>query len=504
MEVFLPMDTYGLTVYTAGQLLWDLWIFLGVFLLTILIAWETAGNPVRMIETVVIAILAASAAAKNRFDNWKIRQKKQLLTQLFEYLDNLRHAYYRTMDVEEAVYEAWSQAGEEWKLQLAVMEEYLFTEGQPEVYRQNRPNPFFVSFLAICQCAIRYGDEEESSIFLDNLEELQKNIQMELLELEKEQELFFTVCAGMILPLLTLPWMERWSLAQISELEAFYAGSVGALVRILVCVLFWLCFQVFRSMKAGPWEQRQKRGRDFLLKWNRWEGAMGRWTAQIHRELNPGGGLQEFYDSRLKAAVITSSVGFSWMLGYELSLVWIPVFILLAAVASFLPYLKLLLSMEFYFHAREEEVAQFRSVLYMLSAVPQMNAELILEWLEQFAWYYKDRITQWIDRMGQDGWSEEMNEEEKDTAGFHRILEDIQASDRVGIREAFRDIVSKRDFWMARKRQQQELARKKKEIYVQAVLFVPFGAAIAAYLIAPFLYEGIQNLLSFTEMGVIK
>ena len=42
---------------------------------------------------------------------------------------------------------------------------------------------------------------------------------------------------------------------------------------------------------------------------------------------------------------------------------------------------------------------------------------------------------------------------------------------------------------------------RKKEIYAQVVLFLPFGVAIGAYLILPFLYEGMRDLLSFVEMA---
>ncbi len=89
----------------------------------------------------------------------------------------------------------------------------------------------------------------------------------------------------------------------------------------------------------------------------------------------------------------------------------------------------------------------------------------------------------------------------KDQTGFFRILEDVAAADRVGVREAFRDIVTKREFWRARSKQQQEIAVRKKEIYAQVVLFLPFGVAIGAYLILPFLYEGMRDLLSFVEMA---
>ena len=80
-----------------------------------------------------------------------------------EYLDDLRYAYYRNQDVEEAIYEAWLTAGEEWKLHLAVMEEEFFRGEIPELYLRKRRNQHLIGFLATCQCALRYGGDQRSN-----------------------------------------------------------------------------------------------------------------------------------------------------------------------------------------------------------------------------------------------------------------------------------------------------------------------------------------------------
>ncbi len=535
VEAFLPMDAYGLEQYTAGECVRNLAALLSVLVLAFFLSNRlpgTAGGASWQRLVYLLACLpAAVAAASNRFDNWKLRQEKQLLMQLSDYLDEMRHAYYRSQDVEEAIYEAWALAGEEWKLHLAVMEEAFFEEGLPEAYQKNRPNSFFVTFLAVCQCAIRYGDRdgEDATSFLDNLEELQRSVQMELLNLEQEREAFLFIFPGMVASLLCLPVIERWSVAQIPELAGFYRSSAGSLIRIAICLVFLLSWRVFRFMKAGRWEEKRavqepskgdtlteqyvakqdvKRRwsvKWFFLRlpllWNQWEGRFGRWTGMVYRELKPEGSLELFYRRRVALLLTTALVGGLWCGFYRAGIGYLLLWLLAAVAAAFFPYVDLILAGDFNLHAREEEVSQFRSVLYLLSSVPQMTVEVILTWLEQFGYYYREPLALLLDQYGYPEEEAAVEEADKDQTGFFRILEDVAAADRVGVKEAFRDIVTKREFWRARSKQQQEMAVRKKEIYAQAVLFLPFGVAIGAYLILPFLYEGMKDLLSFVEMA---
>ena len=536
VEAFLPMDAYGLEQYTAGECVRNLGALVLVLLLARLLSGKLpvleGGNSWQHYVYLLACLPAAVAAAGNRFDNWKLRRERRLLLQLSDYLDDMRHAYYRSQDVEEAIYEAWALAGEEWKLHLAVMEEAFFEEGLPEAYQKNRPNSFFITFLAVCQCAIRYGDRdgEDASSFLDNLEELQRSIQMELLKLEQEREAFLFIFPGMVVSLLCLPLIERWSVAQIPELVGFYRSSTGSLVRIAICLVFLLSWRVFRYMKAGRWEEeiriveeapegetlteqymvREQTRRILSVKWlwtklpllwNKWEGRFGTWTGMVYQELKPEGRLETFYQKRVFLMLTTALAGGLWCGFYQAGIGYMLLWLLAAVAAAFFPYVDLILAGDFNLNAREEEVSQFRSVLYLLSSVPQMTVDVILEWLEQFGYYYREPLALCLDHYGHSEEALSVESLGKDQTGFFRILEDVAAADRVGVREAFRDIVTKREFWRTRSKQQQEIAVRKKEIYAQVVLFLPFGVAIGAYLILPFLYEGMRDLLSFVEMA---
>lgn len=502
VEALLPLDAYGLEQYTAAECLKDVVVY-GMVLAgqLLLIGGLTTGQW----EYLLAAGVAAVTVVRHRIFRWKRQREEQLLSQMTEYLDDLRYAYYRSQDVEEAIYEAWTRAGEEWKLHLAMMEPVFFRDEIPGIYRREPSLSHMISFLATCQSALRFGGETETrSLFLDNLEEIQGNIQMDLLKREREREMFFFALPGVLLAVFSLPIIESWSVVQIPELVEFYQGELAGALRLLIALVFYLVDRLLCYLRMGDPERgvggkegKRTKAERWEKRWYRLEGRMGRWTAEIYRTVLPMGRLADFYGKRLWCVAVVLLLGLVWCLCYRVSVSGWLFCLLLALLASFLPYLELTLLARFYLSDREDEVSRFRTVLYLLSGVPQMTAELVLEYLIRFGYYYRAELLEYLDHYG-----EELPEREADPAGFYRILEDVEAVDRVGIREAFRDIVSKREFWRAKNRQRMEMELRKKETYIQMVLFLPVGVAVTVYLILPFLQEGMKSLMSITEMGV--
>lgn len=594
-EVFryLPMDAYGTGIHTMQCCFFNFLAGFGFFLL----GWILAGTrAVYLLADLVIAW----AAGRNRFRNWKRKQEVRLIGQLSAFLEELRYAYYRSKDAEDAIYEAWTEAGEELKLHLAVMEESFFTEGMPEAYQDRMPNRFYTTFLAICQSVIRYGDYEEEgkSFFLSDLEDLQQSMNQELLKWERERSVFGGLFPILSLPVLFLPLMERWSLGQVPELAPFYQGGQGSLVRLAVYTVTGVLLYLLRFLKEGagnrtefgrreeaggeePEETRQEeereeteeervgerrderkregknveiekkqgggkregrsggyqkgaeeertgrrteerkdgnrkeegkegesgRGADvevFLLHlagtWCRREGKLGRKTAQLLHLIFPGSSLFLFYLCRLFWLAGTGGFGLLWCLYYRTSVVYGLLWVPAAVFASFLPYLSLVFGALLYGSGVEEEILQYRTILLLLSRVPHMNVEVLLEWMERFGYYFRPVLTECIDQYGS---TEEAALEElkakQDFPDFGRLVEDLAAADRVGVKEAFRDLVIQREFWMQKSRQTQETGLKQKEIWTQAAAYLPFGVSVFCYLVLPFLYQGMKSLLGFME-----
>ena len=81
---------------------------------------------------------------------------------------------------------------------------------------------------------------------------------------------------------------------------------------------------------------------------------------------------------------------------------------------------------------------------------------------------------------------------------FINVIDDLIASDKIGIKEAFKDLLSRRDYYTAKRRQEQELVVRKKEAIISTFLYLPFMVTVGVYMIIPFLIISIRNLLDIT------
>lgn len=347
---FLPLDAYGTGIQTMRCCFRNILVGTAFFLFGIVLA---GGRMIWLLPDLVLAV----ATGKNWFYGWKQKQEARLVAQLLEFLEELRYAYYRNRDVEEALYEAWTEAGEELKLHLAVMEDCFFGEGIPEEYQDRLPNRFYTTFLAICQSAIRYGDYDEDgkSFFLSDLEDLQQSMNLELLKWERERAIFGGLFAVLSLPILFMPLMEAWSLRQVPELAPFYGGCQGSLVRLAAYAVTGVLLYLLRMLRensrgqegVGEEEKESLRGMDsegeaeggqaanrdeagagraedggesqengtgvrwwkevsarLPLVWNEREGQFGRRTAQLLHVIFPGSSLYRFYLYRDRKSVV--------------------------------------------------------------------------------------------------------------------------------------------------------------------------------------------------------
>jgi len=244
---------------------------------------------------------------------------------------------------------------------------------------------------------------------------------------------------------------------------------------------------------------------DLLVWWNKLEGSLGQWTAQIYRMLFPEKSVERFYRKRLRAALLTALLAFFWCIRYAaqggvgIRLLWI------AAIpaASFLPYLDLLLAGQFYLARTEEEINLYRFLALLLAGACGATVETILEWMERFGHYFQAEVAVYLDR------GEVYRKEEEGVLspaalpdGLLSLFRSLTTADRVGLAAAFRGVALQREFQIGNEKQRYELEAGKKAAWIQIILLLPFGIAVAGYLILPFLEEGIKNLLTFTEMGV--
>ena len=454
----------------------------------------------------IVAIVLGVAAYKDSFIKWKRKQEKTLLKQLSLYLNELRREFYRFNDVEEAFMAAFSVAGEELKLHLGLIEDELDGDGIPERYRVAVPNRFLFIFIAICQCGIKYGDSDNA--FVSNIDELQKNIDSDLLKWDREDFIFSAVFFAIGFSLISMPVMERWAMSQVSDLSSFYNGFKGSITRTVCIIITTLFILIFEKM-----QEIRKDGIVPLLsvimeiplvnkglKWlfDKRDMENGR-IVKILNENFPEKSYQQFILMRcmcfLGSLIITLCLFVYWKLSYVLLLPIVPV----SFIISYIPYIGLVIDGMFYEAELEEEIGQVRLMTISLAGVIGMTVEEILLWTENFTLFLRESVASCIDQLDVDENNalDGLRERWKKTS-FINVIDDLIASDKIGINEAFKDLLSRRDYYTAKRRQEQELIVRKKEAIISTFLYLPFMVTVGAYMIVPFLVISIRNLLDVT------
>ncbi len=173
--------------------------------------------------------------------------------------------------------------------------------------------------------------------------------------------------------------------------------------------------------------------------------------------------------------------------------------ILIAFCMSFIPHLSLVIDGMFYEAMLEEEIGQVRLMTISLAGVIGMTVEEILLWIENFTSFLRDSVSTCIDELDVDEHEAlDLLRDRWKTTSFINVIDDLIASDKIGISEAFKDLLSRRDYYSAKRRQEQELIVRKKETIISTFLYLPFMLSVGAYMIAPFMVISVRNLLDIT------
>jgi len=135
----------------------------------------------------------------------------------------------------------------------------------------------------------------------------------------------------------------------------------------------------------------------------------------------------------------------------------------------------------------EDEVIQFQTIVIILMYQDGVTINVILKWLERFAFIFKDSIRKCIINM-------ELNQQEslkklresESFEPFKNFVSQLIASDDTKIAEAFSSIDNDREYYRDKRKQDNEeiLAKKSSNAYMAA--FVPYGVFLALYVIVPF------------------
>ena len=174
---------------------------------------------------------------------------------------------------------------------------------------------------------------------------------------------------------------------------------------------------------------------------------------------------------------------------------------LVAWIAYFVPNITLFIKNKIRALEKEDEVMQFQSIILMLMYIERVDVQTILEWLERYAYAYKEPIATALNNY--EAGAIEALEDLKDAVpqkDFKRIVEAlISAVERIPIRDAFDELETERSFQYERRKDTNERIIQKKTTMGKGIGFTPIIILVAGYFVGPLLLVSIMQLMQYFE-----
>lgn len=467
---------------------------------------------------IVVLYAVTLGVVQRAYENGQLR----LLIKFDDYLAEVRHYFHMNAAIEDAVYESMENADKLMVLHINEMYSLLISrkENMIEKYKDMAPNKYFLTFMGLLNIVMTYGDTE--NVFLDNLGSLRDEVRCRILKINKIRHTFSGLSIMCILPVLSLKLIEKWGISNLPELESYYDGVYGLVVSIAIVILSMTAYGTVLFLKGDndlrPEEHgilRKLENVSFIKRAaDRYLFAHADYEHKLKNSIRKAASSVTVRQFVIKRALMFNAVSLLTFIGimYGLNLngVSMPdrrlvIFMMISCLTGYLAGLipglfltvkRLLMSMDM-----EDEVMQFHSIILMLMYVGRMSSEVILEWMEDFAFIFKNSIMRcnMIYSMDAENALERLKEDEP-FIPFLRIVENLEACDRVGCVKAFEEISMQKQYFIEKRKQDNEISISNKGTIGKVAAYVPLFATVFMYLIVPFVAESLNQLTGYTDI----
>jgi len=238
--------------------------------LTIVIVYITHTNILLMFIILIFELYIIDSftdARVNKIDD-------ELLLQQVDFFAQMRHSYHEVNMVAEAIYQT-AQDSEHIEVSRQAEEIYnILNSADPETelekYYDVAPNNYLKEFAGISYLTQEFGDrkvDDGTSLYLKNLENISQEMQLEILKRDKLNYVFQSLSLIAIAPTIMLEPLKKWAISNFSFTKAFYNGSKGMLVQVIIMIATIVCYGLIRKLKdngstkivqnsQNPWQEK--------------------------------------------------------------------------------------------------------------------------------------------------------------------------------------------------------------------------------------------------------
>ena len=447
----------------------------------------------------------------------------RILRQFEKFITDVRHYYYSSHMVDEAILDALDTVPPELHAHAEKFYEILTadtSEDLLEKYETTTYNSYFHLFLALCMTVYEYGDREigDKSLFQLNLSNLKLEINLEILKLKQLSYIFSGLILVTVVPITLLKVIEHWALSNLPELVLFYHGFIGTVITIVIAAITMVVYFVIQELREYQiYQSREYVVIDELLSKSIVQRCLNHYMMKRRSKVNrlsykikngnESFSIQQFLI--LKFLWFLSSFLCFLLIGITTSIQSNKLFhwyefvcvILFAYLCSQIPDLKL------YFHrkmremSKEDEVVRFQSIVLMLMYIERMTVIEILERVEEFSKIYRKQLQTCINNYNYSEVQalEELKMSDSDY-GFRRFVDQLLIADEIGIEKAFDEVATDRQYFQEKRKQENQINLEKRGALAKFIAYIPAVVVIGGYLILPFIMECYRQLNSYSKM----
>lgn len=177
-------------------------------------------------------------------------------------------------------------------------------------------------------------------------------------------------------------------------------------------------------------------------------------------------------------------------------------YFLLINIAGFyfgynIPYWILLYRLRIVKMNMEDEVIQYQTIVLILMHVDGIMIDTVLEWMERFAYCFKQSISECIINLEYSTQRALQKMKNQETfPPFRRFVDNLLMVDDEDILTAFAEIETDREYYKEKRKTDNEIISTKKAEIGKIIAFVPLLATLIADLIVPFAMYAIRMMTS--------
>ncbi|HPU63194.1 MAG TPA: hypothetical protein PK304_03480, partial [Mobilitalea sp.] len=211
----------------------------------------------RSLINIIIAGIAVLIINSEVVSRMAKKHEINVLTEMQKMLAEVIHYYYVEYRIDDAIYMARENLSKDMKVAADQIYRLLLSADREESLRQyydNIPNKFLRVFASLCIGLMERGDRiiDGKMLFVKNLENLQREIDIEI---EKQQRLsmeFMGVILCVVSPIFCIEIVKQFAVSLKENMAEFYYGKPGFLLDMGLMAVIAGIYVIMRKSAEYP------------------------------------------------------------------------------------------------------------------------------------------------------------------------------------------------------------------------------------------------------------